>query len=137
LNNFWPDLFQLRISAVHWQGVLGSYTAVRDKAGRTFLQRLNCFDTPTINHCTAWIAGCTTVDQSLSEFKTASHILLPDVEGSVHETPMSCSQNRALPSDHRHVVRHVLSEIKQAAVITRGKNRVNISYLRRFESVEY
>ena len=92
---------------------------MRDKAGRTFLQRSNCFDTPTINHCTAWIAGCTTVDQSLSEFKTASHILLPEVEGSVHEAPISCSQSRAVPSDHKHGVRHVLSEIKQAAVNTR------------------
>jgi hypothetical protein len=108
---------------VHGEGVLGSYRAVRDKAGRTFLQRLNCFDTPTINHCTAWIAGCATVDQSLSEFKTASHILLPDVEGSSSKAPVSCAQSRALPSDHRYVVRRLLSEIKQAAVIIRQKKR--------------
>jgi hypothetical protein len=75
LHSFWPALFQWRISAVRGQ-------AACDKASWTFLQRLNRFDTPTINHCTAWIAGCAAVDQSLSEFKTASQILLPEAEGS-------------------------------------------------------
>jgi hypothetical protein len=96
---------------------VGKFYRGRDKADRTFLQRLNCFDTPTINHCTAWITGCATVDQSLSEFKTASHILLPDAEGGAHEAPMGCSQRRALPSDHRQVLWHLLSEIKQGEKI--------------------
>lgn len=90
-----------------------SFTAAGEKAGRTFLQQLNRFDTPTIDHSTAWIAGCATVDQSLIEFKTVSHILLQDIERRPHESLLELEAE----SNHRQVPRHLLSEIKQAAAM--------------------
>ena len=54
------------------------------------------------------------MDQSLIEFKTVSHILLQDVEGRAHEAPLELQTE----PNHREVVGHLLSEIKEAAAMT-------------------